>query len=147
MTTRTTPKIDAFTRGYLEAALWTSDPDPGSGQWYEHDDWTIDNIDPKSLARAIEVCKDFQDANREDLDEVSDTYHVDDSQHGHDFWLTRNGHGVGFWDRGYGDVGRRLSDASKVYGSADVMGPETGDNGACSDEQLEAWDGVIYIND
>jgi hypothetical protein len=35
---------------------------------------------------------------------------------GHDFWLTRNGHGAGFWDRGLGDLGERLSKAAKVYG-------------------------------
>lgn len=34
----------------------------------------------------------------------------------HDFILTRNGHGAGFWDRGYGDAGRRLTDAVKTYG-------------------------------
>lgn len=37
-------------------------------------------------------------------------------QSGHDFWLTRNGHGAGFWDRGYGTVGRRLNDACEPYG-------------------------------
>ncbi len=26
---------------------------------------------------------------------------LDLAQCGHDFWLTRNGHGTGFWDRGY----------------------------------------------
>ena len=38
-------------------------------------------------------------------------------QHGGDFYLTRNGHGAGFWDRGYGDVGKQLTEAAKVYGS------------------------------
>jgi hypothetical protein len=28
---------------------------------------------------------------------------------GHDFWLTRNGHGAGFWDRGLGAVGEKLT--------------------------------------
>ena len=32
----------------------------------------------------------------------------------HDYWLTRNGHGVGFWDRGLGPVGDRLIDLSYV---------------------------------
>ncbi len=38
-------------------------------------------------------------------------------RHGQDFYLTRNGHGTGFWDRGYGDVGKRLTEAAKIYGS------------------------------
>ena len=142
----TQPKIDAFTRGYLEAALWISDPDPGSGEWSEHDDWTIDNIDPASLAEAIADCADFRQANQADLDEVSDTYHVDDSQHGHDFWLTRNGHGAGFWDRGYGELGKRLSNAARVYGEVNVFGPETTDQGDCTEDAYDAWDRVIHFD-
>lgn len=37
-------------------------------------------------------------------------------QCGHDFILTRNGHGAGFWDRGHGEAGNRLSEAAKAYG-------------------------------
>src|SRR5215213_9921810 len=48
------------------------------------------------------------------------------SQAGHDFWLTRNRHGAGFWDRGLGDLSNRLSDASKVYGEVDLY---VGDDG------------------
>ena len=43
-------------------------------------------------------------------------------QAGHDFWLTRNGHGSGFWDRfdnlylGWGDVLTRVSEEyGEVY--------------------------------
>lgn len=38
-------------------------------------------------------------------------------QLGHDFLLTRNGHGVGFWDRGLGDLGQQLTAAAQSYGS------------------------------
>jgi hypothetical protein len=86
-------------------------------------------------------------ANRADLDEVNDTFHATDAQHGHDFFLTRCGHGAGFWDRGYGELGRKLTDASHVYGDVYIYGPETEDNGSSTDEQLGAWDGVIYIHD
>jgi hypothetical protein len=138
-------KLDSFTRGYLEAALWTSDFEPGSGEWSEREgEWSIDMIAPESLARAIEVCKDFQDDNREDLDATG----ASDNRNGVDFWLTRNGHGAGFWDRGYDvGVGNRLSVAAKAYGSADVMGPETNDQGGCDDAAFDAWDGIIYIYD
>jgi len=139
-------KLDAFTRGYLECALWTSDPDPGSGEWSESDWWNIDAIDPASLARAIEDCAAFQADNRADLDEVSDTYHANDSEHGHDFWLTRNGHGAGFWDRGYGELGDKLSKAARVWGTVDVMGPDTNDQGGVEDDAFDAWDGVIYFS-
>lgn len=142
--------IDEFTRGYLEAALWTSDPYSGiSGEWSEHDEWTIANIRAEDLQRAIVVCADFQRDNREDLEEVSDTYHVDSTQHGHDFWLTRNGHGCGFWDRGYdlNDLGRKLTEAAHAFGVAYVTGPETTDQGNSTPEQLAAWDRIIYLQD
>lgn len=49
------------------------------------------------------------------------------SQLGHDFALTRAGHGAGFWDRGTGEVGDRLSKASKTYGNIGCMVPLTRD--------------------
>lgn len=38
------------------------------------------------------------------------------SQIGHDFWLTRNRYGAGFWDRGNGEAGDLLTKASHPYG-------------------------------
>lgn len=35
---------------------------------------------------------------------------------GHDYWLTRHGHGTGYWDRGLGELGERLTDAAKALG-------------------------------
>jgi len=35
---------------------------------------------------------------------------------GIDFWLTRNGHGAGFWDRGLGELGDTLSAACDAFG-------------------------------
>ena len=45
---------------------------------------------------------------------------------GHDFLLTRNGHGAGFWDRGLGDIGDKLTDMAHNYGT---IGLELGNNG------------------
>lgn len=41
-------------------------------------------------------------------------------QIGHDFYLTRNRHGAGFWDRGAGTAGDTLTEAAHVYGSSDL---------------------------
>jgi hypothetical protein len=40
------------------------------------------------------------------------------SQAGHDFWLTRNRHGVGFWDRGdlYGKFAQKFTDLAHSFG-------------------------------
>lgn len=50
----------------------------------------------------------------------------DPSQHGTDFWLTRNGHGAGFWDRGYGEAGDKLTAFAEKFGKQDVY---KGDDG------------------
>lgn len=52
-------------------------------------------------------------------------------QAAHDFWLTRNGHGAGFWDRPRQDdewteVGEILTRLSKEFGPADLY---VGDDG------------------
>ena len=38
-----------------------------------------------------------------------------DEQFGHDFWLTRQHHGAGFWDRGHGAVGDTLTNWAQTY--------------------------------
>lgn len=141
-----TPALDAFTRAYLICALWTSDPNPTSGEFCERDEWSIDNISAESLARAIADCEAFQRDNAADLAEVNVLFHADAEQHGHDFWLTRNHHGAGFWDRGYGPLGETLTRAAHAFGEANVSGPETNAQGAATDETNAAWNGVIYID-
>jgi hypothetical protein len=37
-------------------------------------------------------------------------------QFGHDFWLTRNRHGVGFWDRNLGGLGEQLTTHARKFG-------------------------------
>lgn len=36
-------------------------------------------------------------------------------QLGHDFWFTRNHHGVGFWDRGLGGLGEQLTEHAHKF--------------------------------
>lgn len=43
-----------------------------------------------------------------------------DEQIGHDFCLTRNQHGAGFWDRGLGRLGDELSHAARSFGTVDL---------------------------
>jgi hypothetical protein len=42
------------------------------------------------------------------------------SNAGHDFHLTRNHHGAGFWDGDWGELGGRLTEAAHTYGSCEV---------------------------
>ncbi len=106
--------IDDFTRQYLETAFWTEEErlkeeatenglDPE-----QHDfDWSSD-----ALETAQKECNEFRERAGELLNQAGD-----DEQNAHDFWLTRNGHGAGFWDRGYPDeIGDALSAISKEFG-------------------------------
>ncbi len=97
--------MDKFLRGYLEALLWLG---------VLTDGMSIDDIDASAIASAKEDCDDFQKANAADLEATG----ADDGQLGHDFYLTRNRHGAGFWDRGYGPAGDRLTKAAHVYGDS-----------------------------
>ena len=109
--------LDAFTRGYLDAAEWLLDE--------ETDRDAIEGWAPAALSQAIEECAAFQAANAADLESYSEQckprgeYDVDECA-GHDFWLTRNHHGVGFWDRGLGDLGDRLTTAAQRFRETDV---------------------------
>lgn len=115
--------LDDFTTAYLEAALWSSTDEDGRPL---DDEYDISDFAPEAIRSAAEDCTDFQEANEDDLDEIAEQFGASDAQNGHDFWLTRNRHGAGFWDRGYGAAGRRLTDAAHVYGSVDLY---VGDDG------------------
>ncbi len=115
--------INDFLNAYVEAALWSSPGhDDGPHACENLDDiFSIDDISPETLAQMREDCEDFIKANADDLALYSEARGNEQwsaaELAGHDFWLTRNGHGVGFWDRGLGDLGQRLTKAAEVYGS------------------------------
>lgn len=117
-----TPRMNTFQRSFLETALWSStDESDDSGGEPLDKNYSISDFDPKTLASLLKDCDDFCEENADLLAKAGD-----DEQNGHDFWLTRNGHGAGFWDRGYGAVGDKLSAACKPYGSVDLY---VGDDG------------------
>ena len=49
------------------------------------------------------------------------------SNAGHDFHLTRNRHGAGFWDGDWGELGDRLTEAAHTYGSCEVFQLDDGE--------------------
>jgi len=108
---------DKFTRAYIDCALWSSydNSDESGGEPFDRN-YSARDIAPETLQRMADDCRQFQDDNRADLDACGLTL----ERQGHDFWLNRNGHGSGFWDEGSDPVFRRLSDASKAWGSFDL---------------------------
>lgn len=113
-------EADEFTRAFIECALWLADPTPSSGE-YSAPEEDIAAIYPDSMREMIKDCADFQEAHAALLAEAYGQKHrngrdYDEASAGHDFFLTRVGHGAGFWDRGLGDLGDKLTEASKVFG-------------------------------
>lgn len=101
--------LDTVLHHYAICALWSSVDDEGEPL---DDDKSVDDIAPSTMKSMREDCEDFITANAKLLKKSG----LSDEQIGHDFWLTRNGHGAGFWDRGFGKTGEKISDAARVYG-------------------------------
>ncbi len=110
--------LDDFTRQYLETALWSSTDEstPAGGEPLDAN-YDITDIAQETLDKMIKDCEDFQQAEAADLALAYQHPGYDEGSAGHDFWLDRNGHGVGFWDRGLGAIGDRLSKAADAYGT------------------------------
>lgn len=106
-------ELDTFTQAYVEAMFWT-DANTDDG---DLEGASFDELSPSALTDIIEDCRDFQEANAADLAEAYNTGSYDESGAGHDFWLTRNRHGAGFWDRGLGEIGDKLTKNAHPYGS------------------------------
>lgn len=108
--------LDTFTRAYIECALWasTDDSDEHGGEPLDRN-YGLADIAPESLQRMIEDCRDFQKANGALLENYEEAGYEMGAA-GHDFWLTRNRHGAGFWDRGLEEVGQDLTGAAHGYG-------------------------------
>lgn len=103
-------RLDSFTRAYFETALWSStDESNEQGGDPLDDNYGIDDIAPETRAKMIADCADFQ--------ERYDNLMLDGTSErgGHDFWLTRNRHGAGFWD-GDWEHGDELTKAAHAYG-------------------------------
>lgn len=120
----TTTKLDTFTRQYLITALW-AEMDGADDQGGEPLDanYTIDDFSPESLEKAITDCAKFQADNAAILEPLDKD---DIERAGHDFWLTRNGHGAGFWDGDWPEHGDALTESSKSFRNVDIY---VGDDG------------------
>ncbi len=130
-------KLDDFTKGYIQAALWSSTagayycpecdehysqcdelPLPPHGMTktctecgtavtdsdhsFEQMGNDRSDLAPETLAAMIADCERFRRENKRLLESIGcargSGEYSQDEQAGHDFWLTRNDHGAGFWD-------------------------------------------------
>lgn len=105
---------DRFFDAYLEAAVWSSTDDDGNAM----DGLDLD-VSEETQAEMRVDCDKFYDDNEHLITDENCLTRLDcDIQAGHDFWLTRNGHGVGFWETSDWEAvaGEQLDNASKAFG-------------------------------
>lgn len=131
---------DDFARGYIAALIWTNEePSCESVREWEADaaeddasgralpaHVTADDFHPGALAECLADCAAFQAKAAAMLAEAG-ARGYSASRAGHDFWLTRNHHGAGFWER------EELEDDSDEYEALTavmVAASKSGDNAA-----------------
>ncbi len=112
--------INKMLDAYVECALWSSTDEEGNPL---DDNYGADDIAPETLEQMREDCAGFAALIEQEGIEWAG---IMSEQFGHDFWLTRNGHGAGFWDRGLGELGKQLTHWAKTFSSVDLY---VGDDG------------------
>ncbi|WP_066904598.1 hypothetical protein [Mycolicibacterium houstonense] len=134
--------IDAMVTGYLECQLWAQhdegnrDEETGESNYYPLDaNYSVDDIAPEYVQAvrdeltevvaqhplAVRMYLASRRTSEEPFGTVTLRNEVVSAYLGHDFYLTREGHGAGFWDRGLGELGDYLTKIAKSYGSAATL--------------------------
>jgi hypothetical protein len=99
--------LRSFTDAYIESALWASLDSEGIPLDEYHD---ASDIERNTLRAMKEDAKTFYTW-------YSEYFGGDDKRAGYDFWLTRNGHGAGYWDGDWPEkLGLFLTEASNSFG-------------------------------
>lgn len=117
------PSLDEFTTAYAICALWSThdNSDPNTGGEPMDQNYSISDIEDATLWQMVDDCKKFRETYAELLAQSG----LADEQAGHDFWLSRNGHGSGFFDEGT-EVDDELQAAAKTF---DEVNLEVSDEG------------------
>lgn len=116
--------MDKFLASYIETALWSSTGD--NGEPLDSSDYSDIELADETIAKMSADCIKFEKAARGLFDAYDDT--SDDSPLrfadfpvAHDFWLTRNRHGAGFWDGDYPKpLGEQLTELAQSFGECNL---------------------------
>ena len=116
-----------FVRMYVDTLLWSTCNE--HGEPFE-DSHGLSDLSPCAMARIVDDCIRFWHAVESagiDLD-AEILVDVDPAERAaFHFWLTRNGHGAGFWDGDWSDdAGDRLTKLAEGFGE---QWPYVGDDG------------------
>lgn len=113
-------KLDEFTLAYIECAFWSEcdESTPSGGEPFDKN-YDTTELAPSALDAMVSDCQQFQAENW-------DMIAIDVRRAGIDFWLTRCGHGAGFWDGDWPEDGDALTEACKRFPAANLY---LGDDG------------------
>lgn len=126
-----------FFRSYVGTALWsTNDESDESGGEPLDSNYDISDVAPETLESMLQDCAAFYFANMGHIHCVGAPVSREfdgpigareAAMAGHDFWLTRCGHGAGFWDGDWPEPAAGILDkASEKFGNVDLY---VGDDG------------------
>jgi len=122
------PRADAFVRSYVQTALWSSNDESTPEGGYPLD--ANYDLSEEAFETCIADCARFQKEAAQALSTVNckrESGTTLDEQVAHDFWLTRNGHGAGFWDGDYSEPeASKLTELSEDFGEVNIY---VGDDG------------------
>jgi hypothetical protein len=105
--------VDKILNSYLTTALWASVDDNDEPLDY--------NYDSRDIAKET-IQKSKKDINLfiRKTEKLLDSSNLDEEAIGHNFWLTRNRHGAGFWDLGLGKLGDDISKIAESFGEVNM---------------------------
>jgi len=117
--------MSAFFAGYIEALYFANSATNCNGETVEYItgvDMTEDALDEcrQDCAQFLELAGAKVDLAIAGSDEYTHT------MAGRDFWFSRQGHGVGFWDRGLGLLGDDLHKVAELFGEKHLYINERG---------------------
>lgn len=121
----------AFLKAYITCALWSSNDDGGDSLDANYD---VDDLAPSALRAMREDCARFEREAAAELEEAYGNFRngganpreYTASDAGHDFWLSRNGHGAGFFDRDLAEAADKLQERARAFGDCELY---VGDDG------------------
>jgi hypothetical protein len=124
--------VDKFLASYIETALWSSTDDTGTP--LDSSEHSGTELAESTLARFRTDCERFEEQYAILTSYLDDSVlrsfpqsDHDGDRIAHDFWLTRNRHGAGFWDGDYPEpIATQLTDLAHSFGECDLY---IGDDG------------------
>lgn len=117
--------ISRLVGAYLETALWSS-VDPYTDEPFDKE-YDITNFSRNAIEQAEHDVDEFLETAIDLIEKLSPEEEIDLDDVVYDFWLTRNGHGAGFWDGDYPEeLGEALTKLAHSFGEVYVY---VGDDG------------------